>query len=110
MKYPYFNLELSASLRRRLRAIRPSDPNVPAAACVTAWVLKYWAICSPRLRPEAHEWVELPDTFSAKVELMARAELAPAMLFGARRLMLQMSGWLAARHCGVTAFTLRWCA
>ena len=60
------------------------------------------------LRPEAHRWVELPDTFSAKFELMARVELAPAMLFGARRLMLQMSGWLAARHCGVTAFTLRW--
>jgi protein ImuB len=60
------------------------------------------------LRPEAHRWVELPDTFSVKVELMARVELAPAMLFGARRLMLQMSGWLAARHCGITAFTLRW--
>ena len=61
------------------------------------------------LRPEAHHWAELPDTFSAKVELMARVELAPAMLFGARRLLLQMSGWLAARHSGVTAFTLRWC-
>ena len=60
------------------------------------------------LRPEAHQWVELPDTFSARVELMARVELAPAMLFGARRLLLQMSSWLAARHCGVTAFTLRW--
>lgn len=61
------------------------------------------------LRPEAHRWVELPDTFHSKLELMARVELAPAMLFGARRLLLQMSGWLAARHCGVTAFTLRWC-
>ena len=60
------------------------------------------------LRPEAHQWVELPETFRGKVELMARVELAPALLFGARRLMLQMSGWLAARHCGVTAFTLRW--
>ena len=61
------------------------------------------------LRAEAHTWVELPETFSAKLELMARVELAPAMLFGARRLMLQMSGWLNARHCGVNAFTLRWC-
>ena len=60
------------------------------------------------LRPEAHPWAQLPDTFRAKVELMARVELAPAMLFGARRLMLQMSGWLAARHCGVCAYTLRW--
>lgn len=61
------------------------------------------------LRPEAHAWIELPESFHQKLELMARVELAPAMLFGARRLLLQMAGWLAARHCGVTAFTLRWC-
>jgi len=61
------------------------------------------------LRPEAHAWIELPDSFHQKLELMARVELAAAMLFGARRLLLLMSGWLAARHCGVTAFTLRWC-
>ena len=61
------------------------------------------------LRAEAHTWIELPETFSAKLELMARVDLAPALLFGARRLMLQMSGWLMARHCGVNAFTLRWC-
>jgi protein ImuB len=36
-------------------------------------------------------------------------ELAPAMLFGARRLLIQMCGWLAARRSGTTAFTLRWC-
>jgi protein ImuB len=30
-------------------------------------------------------------------------------MFGARRLLLQMCGWLSARHCGVTAFTLHWC-
>ena len=60
------------------------------------------------LRPEAHSWVELPDSFHQKLELMARVEMAPALLFGARRLLMQMSGWLAARHCGVTAFTLRW--
>ncbi|MEO6031721.1 MAG: DNA polymerase Y family protein [Burkholderiaceae bacterium] len=61
------------------------------------------------LRPEVHTWIELPETFSARLELMARVELAPALLFGARRLMLQMSGWLTARHCGVNTFTLRWC-
>lgn len=61
------------------------------------------------LRPQAHTWIALPEVFHQKLELMARIELAPAMLFGARRLLLQMSGWLAARHCGVTAFTLRWC-
>ena len=61
------------------------------------------------LRPEAHSWIELPDSFHQKLELMARVEMAPALLFGARRLLMQMSGWLAARHSGVTAFTLRWC-
>jgi protein ImuB len=60
------------------------------------------------LRPEAYAWHDLPDTFAARLELMARVELAPALLFGARRLVLQLCGWLAARHCGVTAFTLRW--
>jgi protein ImuB len=61
------------------------------------------------LRPESYAWAQLPETFAAKLELMARVEHAPAMLFGARRLMLQLAGWLAARRSGVTAFTLRWC-
>ena len=61
------------------------------------------------LRPETYPWAQLPETFHAKLELIARVEHAPAMLFGARRLMLQMAGWLMARRSGVTAFTLRWC-
>ena len=61
------------------------------------------------LRAEAHVWVTLPERFDAKLELMARIELAPALLYGARRLLLQMCGWLAARHAGVSAYTLRWC-
>lgn len=59
-------------------------------------------------QPEVHTWVQLPETFQARLELMSRVEMAPALLFGARRLLLQMCGWLAARHCGTTAFTLRW--
>lgn len=58
--------------------------------------------------PEAHEWVALPEHFEERLELMARVEQAPALLFGARRLLLVLSGWLAARRAGVTAFTLRW--
>lgn len=60
------------------------------------------------LRPEAYEWTTLPEDFHARLELMSRVETAPALMFGARRLLLQMGGWLAARHAGVTAFTLRW--
>lgn len=60
------------------------------------------------LKPEVHAWFELPEHFHARLELMARVEHAPAMLFGARRLLLQLCGWLAARHCGTTAIVLRW--
>jgi protein ImuB len=47
------------------------------------------------LRPEAYDWITLPPTFQARLELMARVEHAPALLFGARRLLVQMAGWLA---------------
>lgn len=60
------------------------------------------------LVPEAHDWIVLPDTFRSRLELMSRVEDAPALLSGARRLLLQLCGWLAARHAGITAFTLRW--
>ena len=60
------------------------------------------------LQPEVHTWVQLPETFLARLELMSRVEMAPAILFGARRLLLQLCGWLTARHAGTTAFTLRW--
>lgn len=60
------------------------------------------------LRSEVYEWVPLPETFSARLEFQFRVESAVALMFGARRLLLQMSGWLAARHMGVTAFTLKW--
>ena len=60
------------------------------------------------LKPDAHQWEMLPETFSARLELMARVDLAPALMFGARRLLLQMCGWLAARHAGTAAFTLKW--
>ncbi|MFP5405352.1 MAG: Y-family DNA polymerase [Gammaproteobacteria bacterium] len=59
-------------------------------------------------RPELHAWMKLPEAFKARLELMSRVETAPPLLFGARRLLLQMCGWLAARHCGVVAFTLHW--
>lgn len=61
------------------------------------------------LRPEGYPWVALPETFTARLELPGRVDTAPALMFGARRLLVQMGGWLSARHCGVTAFTLHWC-
>jgi len=60
------------------------------------------------LKPEVHRWEALPETFKARLELMSRVELAPALAFSTRRLLVQMCGWLAARHAGVSAFTLHW--
>jgi len=58
--------------------------------------------------PEVHRWIELPERFAQRLELMFRVDDAPALLFGARRLLLALCGWLAARHSGTTAFTLKW--
>jgi protein ImuB len=60
------------------------------------------------LSPEVFEWEQVPESFAARLELPGRVDTAPGLLFGARRLLLQMGGWLCARHQGVTAFTLRW--
>lgn len=51
--------------------------------------------------PLAHEWRVPAEDFHARLELMARVELAPALLAGARLLLLQLCGWLAARHAFV---------
>jgi protein ImuB len=58
--------------------------------------------------PEVHTWVALPEVFDARLELPHRVDDAGALVFGARRLLLQLAGWLAARHSGVTTFTLHW--
>jgi len=60
------------------------------------------------IKREVHRWETIPETFSARLELMSRVDLAPALAFSSRRLLAQMCGWLAARHAGVNAFTLHW--
>jgi protein ImuB len=60
------------------------------------------------LQPEAFEWLTLPDVFETRLELPGRVEVAEGLMFGAHRLLLQMSGWLAAKHAGVTTFSFRW--
>ena len=60
------------------------------------------------LHPQTHVWHTVPDTFKARLELMAPVESAPALLFGARRLLLSLCAWLAARQQGVTAYRLSW--
>ena len=43
-------------------------------------------------------WFVAPVTFDIRIELMARVDTAEALLFAARRLIVQLSGWLASRH------------
>jgi protein ImuB len=49
-----------------------------------------------------------PPVFEAKLELLARVDHAEALLFAARRMMVQMCGWLSARHAATRTieFTL----
>jgi protein ImuB len=56
--------------------------------------------------PEAHAWYEPPPTFEARLELPARVDSTEALLFAARRLLMQMTGWLVARHAAVSRFSL----
>jgi protein ImuB len=56
--------------------------------------------------PEPREFFAPPERFSARLELPAEVVHAEALLFAARRLLVQLAGLLAARHAGVRAFTL----
>lgn len=59
-------------------------------------------------RPELYPWLTLPDVFDAPLELTASVDSAPALLFGARRLLAQLLVWLRARQAGVLALELLW--
>ncbi|KRB93296.1 Y-family DNA polymerase [Noviherbaspirillum sp. Root189] len=56
--------------------------------------------------PELFDWVQAPKSFSAKLELPDRIEHAEAALFAARRLLLQLTGWLVAQQLAVARFVL----
>lgn len=56
---------------------------------------------------EPRELFEPPERFFAELELAAEVEHAEALVFGARRLLVQLEGLLAARQAGIRAFTLR---
>lgn len=56
--------------------------------------------------PELFTWIATPEVFAARLELPDRIDQAEGVLFGARRLLLQMTGWLTARQRAVERFTL----
>ncbi|MBJ7311058.1 Y-family DNA polymerase [Rugamonas sp. CCM 8940] len=55
---------------------------------------------------ELFEWISAPASFRAKLELFDRVEHAEALLFGAHRLLQQMTGWLCARQFAVERISL----
>jgi protein ImuB len=52
-------------------------------------------------RAEMHRWIAAPASFRAKLELFDRVENAEALLFGAHRLLQQLTGWLSAHQLAV---------
>lgn len=56
--------------------------------------------------PDPRTFFAPPARFSAHLELPAEVAHAEALLYAARRLLVQLCGLLAARHAGVRAFTL----
>ncbi len=57
--------------------------------------------------PDPRVWFAAPPSFRASLELQARVESAEALLFAARRLVMQLAGWLAAQHGALSGFELR---
>ena len=55
---------------------------------------------------ELFVWIEAPPSFCAALELFDRVENAEALLFGARRLLQQLTGWLCARQLAVERIAL----
>ena len=51
-------------------------------------------------------WFTAPATFDATLELPAQVEHTDALLFAARRLLLQLTGWLNAHQSAITSITL----
>lgn len=64
--------------------------------------------CAYGQRAEIYPWLTLPEVFDAPLELLSSVESAPALLFGARRLLAQLQVWLRARQRGVLALELLW--
>jgi protein ImuB len=62
--------------------------------------------CAHGMAPELFDWITAPTTFRARIELFDRLEHAEMLLFGAHRLLLQMTGWLCARQLAVERINL----
>ena len=58
-------------------------------------------------KADPRAWFVAPERFEARLELAARVDDAEALLLAARRLIVQMSGWLAGRCAAARALVFR---
>jgi len=87
----------------QLRALPRAGVARRFGAALLAALDQAYGLC-----PEVYPWLHLPEVFDAPLELAAQVDTAPALLFGARRLLAQLLEWLRARQRGVQALELRW--
>jgi protein ImuB len=87
----------------QLRALPRAGVARRFGAALLAALDQAYGLC-----PEVYPWLHLPEVFDAPLELAAQVDTAPALLFGARRLLAQLLEWLRARQRGVLALELRW--
>lgn len=59
-------------------------------------------------RAEVFRYEVIPEEFTARIDLPAREDHAPALLRYARPMLMQMCGWLASKHAGAVGFWFRW--
>jgi len=57
-------------------------------------------------RADPRESFRAPASFHAQLELPSRVDNADALLFAARRLIVQLAGWLSAHHAALSGYTL----
>ncbi len=57
------------------------------------------------IRPDPRPWYQTPASFSSRIELPTAVDASEQLLFAARRLVLQLCGYLAGRSAGVARFT-----
>lgn len=57
-------------------------------------------------KADPRRWFEAPASYSARLELLADIDNAEALLFAARRMLMQMAGWLSGLHAAARSFEL----
>ncbi|MCK7494789.1 MAG: hypothetical protein MZW92_29465 [Comamonadaceae bacterium] len=57
--------------------------------------------------PDPRPWFAAPETYAGRIELAAPVGHTEPLLFVARRLLLGLAAWLAARHAGVDRYVLQ---